>query len=341
MTNTSGSIFEAQIPAQAGGTAVAYYLIAETTVGMVGAAPPNAPEDYYLFGVGNFTVNFDDNIEVDLGWTVTEPGTDGTWERADPNGTFAGSVPVNPENDHTPDPATICWVTGNPAPGALFFTKEVDGRTSIVSPVLDMTGARMARGTVWLWAYMSSGNTTDYLDLSASTDGGTSWTLIQRLMDPGLGAWNEYPFVMGPFDFVFTSQMRFKVTAEDISPDTVVDCAMDDFFVRSLIGDVAAVPGPADVRPVSYVLHPSQPNPFNPRTEIRYELPAAGPVTLTVYDVTGRELRVLVDAQKEAGVHSASWDGTDSQGQALASGVYFYRLAANGFEQTRRMTLVK
>ena len=92
---------------------------------------------------------------------------------------------------------------------------------------------------------------------------------------------------------------------------------------------------------MSYVLHPSQPNPFNPRTEIRYELPAAGPVKLTVYDVTGRELRVLVDATKDAGVHAASWDGTDSDGKALASGVYFYRLQVADFTQTRRMTLVK
>ena len=50
---------------------------------------------------------------------------------------------------------------------------------------------------------------------------------------------------------------------------------------------------------------------------------------------------MLVDEAKEAGVHSASWDGTDSQGQSLASGVYFYRLQAAGFTQTRRMTLVK
>ena len=147
--------------------------------------------------------------------------------------------------------------------------------------------------------------------------------------------------MLSPLDFAFTSQMRFKVTAEDIAPDTIVDCGMDDFFLRSLVADAAAVPGPADVRPVSYVLHPSQPNPFNPRTEIRYELPADGSVSLTVYDVTGRQVRVLVNESKQAGVHSASWDGTDSQGRALASGVYFYRLEALGFSQTRRMTLVK
>jgi Zn-dependent metalloprotease len=341
MTNTAGSTFEAQIPAQSAGTAIAYYIVAETTVGVPGYAPPNAPDDYYLFGIGTFNVNIDDNIETDLGWTVTEPGTDGTWERVDPNGTFAGSVPVNPENDHTADPGVICWVTGNPPPGSFFFTKEVDGRTSVVSPLIDLAGASLARGSVWLWAYFPNNNIDDHLDLSASADGGTTWTLLRRLTAANLNAWNEYQFVLSPLDFTFTSQMRFKVTAEDIAPDTVVDCGMDDFFVRSLVPDAAAVPGPADVRPVSYVLHPSQPNPFNPRTEIRYELPADGPVSITVYDVTGREVRVLVNETKQAGMHSASWDGTDSQGQSLASGVYFYRLEAAGFTQTRRMALVK
>jgi len=341
MSNTGGSTFEGQIPVQAAGTAVAYYILAETTVGVPGTAPPGAPDDAFLFGVGSFIVTMDDNIETDLGWSVSEPGTDGTWERADPNGTFFGSVPVNPEDDHTPAPGVTCWVTGNPAPGSSFFTREVDGRTSVVSPLIDLTGVTMARGSLWLWAYFTTGNIDDRLELSASSDGGTTWTRLRRLTSPGLNAWNEYDFTLSPLDFAFTAQMRFKVTAEDIPPDTVLDCGMDDFFLRSLVADAAAVPGPADVRPVSYVLHPSQPNPFNPRTEIRYELPAAGPVKLTVYDVTGRELRVLVDATKDAGVHAASWDGTDSDGKALASGVYFYRLQVADFTQTRRMTLVK
>ncbi len=341
MNNTGGSTFEGQIPSQPAGSAVAYYMTAETTVGVQGWAPPDAPEEYYLFGSGNFTVNLDDDIEIDRGWAMTEPGTDGTWERGDPVGTVAGSIPVQPEDDHTPAPGTICWVTGNPPPGSFFFVEEVDGRTSIVSPLMDMAGATMARGTVWLWGYFSVGNTEDYLELSASSDGGATWTRVVRVMDNGLNAWNEYEFTLDPFAFNFTSQMRFKVTAEDVGQDTIMDCAMDDFLVRSLVGGSAAVEGPASVRPVSYTLHPSQPNPFNPRTEIRYELPQDEAVKIAVYDVSGRELKVLVDEARTAGIHSVTWDGTDADGRALASGVYFYRLTAGQFEQTRRMTLIK
>ncbi len=341
MNNTGGTTWEGQIPSQAAGTAVGYYITAENTNGTPGALPPHAPEEHFLFGVGNFTVALDDDIETDRGWSVSEPGTDGTWERADPNGTFAGTIPVNPEDDHTADPGVMCWVTGNPPPGAFFFIEEVDGRTSVVSPILDMSSAAMARGSVWVWAYFTNGNVDDRLDFSVSSDGGANWSLLKRWTETGLNAWNEHQFTLSPFDISFTSQMRFKFTAEDVGGDTIMDCAMDDFLVRTLVGGSAAVSDPADVRPVSYTLHPSQPNPFNPRTEIRYELPTASPVKLTVYDVNGRELTVLVDEAKEAGSHTASWDGTDSQGRALASGVYFYRLEAGTFQQTRRMTLVK
>jgi hypothetical protein len=153
--------------------------------------------------------------------------------------------------------------------------------------------------------------------------------------------WAEYEFEVWTFDLAFTSQMQFKVTAEDRGTESLLDCAMDDFQVRALIPTAEAVSRPAATRPVSYVLHPSQPNPFNPSTQIRYELPQGDRVRLSIYDVTGRELRVLVDEVKEAGTHTASWDGTDRNGQALASGVYFYRLEAGDFSRTHRMTLLK
>jgi hypothetical protein len=310
---------------------------AENTVGTVGFEPSGAPEQYHLFGVGAYTVVLDDNIESDQGWTVSEPGTDGTWERADPNGTSNGTV--NPEHDHTPDPGVFCWVTGNPPAGSPFFVEEVDGRTSLVSPIFDMQGTTLVRGSVWLWAYMNAPN-TDRLDFSVSTDGGTSWTLLERIAAAGQNQWIEHTFTLSPFDFDFTSQMRFRFSAEDVAPDNLLDCAMDDFLVRMLTPGVDAVESTPS-GPLSFVLHPSRPNPFNPQAEIRYQLPGSSPVQLTVYDVSGRALRVLVNEVKPAGVHEAVWDGTDEEGTAMASGVYFYRLQAGDFQETRRMTLLK
>ena len=340
MTNVGGNTYQGTIPAVATGTAVAYWISAETVVGTPGFFPPNAPEDYVLFGAGTFNTNLTDDIETDQGWTVTENATDGTWERANPNGTFAGSIPVNPEDDHTANPGVICWVTGNPPAGSIFFIEELDGSTSIRSPNIDMSNCNLARGSVFLWLYSNSAE--DVIDVDASSDGGNTWVTVRRVSGSELNAWNQYNFTLSPFDIDFTSQMRIRVRGQDIAPDTIVDCGMDDFIIRSLPSDgpLAVDPPQASV-PVSYALLPSQPNPFNPSTEIRYELPRDEQVKLTVFDVTGRELQVLVDESKEAGSHAVSWNGTDREGRAMPSGVYFYRLEAGSYKQTHRMTLLK
>ncbi|MBN2564317.1 MAG: right-handed parallel beta-helix repeat-containing protein [Candidatus Eisenbacteria bacterium] len=84
------------------------------------------------------------------------------------------------------------------------------------------------------------------------------------------------------------------------------------------------------------------PNPFNPTTTIRYRVPSGGgPVRLTVYDLTGREVRVLVDGTQSGGEHAVVWRGRDGSGREVGSGVYFYRLEASGTTFERKMVLLK
>jgi hypothetical protein len=85
----------------------------------------------------------------------------------------------------------------------------------------------------------------------------------------------------------------------------------------------------------------NSPNPFNPKTTIAYTLPEAGHVTLSVYDVAGRLVRTLDDAEREAGPHSVVWDGTDDGGLGVGSGVYFCRLESDEILETRSMVLLK
>jgi len=99
-------------------------------------------------------------------------------------------------------------------------------------------------------------------------------------------------------------------------------------------------PGPKTI-PQRFALHANRPNPFNPTTTIGYDLPHAARVRLTVYDVRGREVVTLVNGSKPAGEHRVEWDGHDAQRQPVASGVYFYRLVAEGFTQTKKMVLLK
>ena len=93
--------------------------------------------------------------------------------------------------------------------------------------------------------------------------------------------------------------------------------------------------------PRTICLHGATPNPFNPRTTIRFDLPAAGPVRLAVYDLAGRLVRVLVEGERAAGSHEAVWDGRNEVGQAVASGSYFARIEADGKTTSGRMSLVR
>jgi hypothetical protein len=94
--------------------------------------------------------------------------------------------------------------------------------------------------------------------------------------------------------------------------------------------------------PEVYALYQNVPNPFNPTTQIRYDVPPSrGAVQLRIYDVSGRLVRTLVDGIEPAGRQSTTWDGRDDRGRRVATGVYFYRFDAAGFSETRKMVVVK
>jgi hypothetical protein len=89
------------------------------------------------------------------------------------------------------------------------------------------------------------------------------------------------------------------------------------------------------------VLLQNHPNPFNPNTVISYEVSAATQVTLEIYNVQGRLIRTLTQGPQEPGVHEVLWDGRDSSGQEVASGVYLYRVRIGEFESVKKMVLLK
>ena len=93
--------------------------------------------------------------------------------------------------------------------------------------------------------------------------------------------------------------------------------------------------------PADFGLNQNVPNPFNPETTISYQLPVSERVRLTVYTSLGQEVRTLVDGAQEAGAYTIRWDGRDGVGRQVASGVYFYRMQAGTFSDSRRMMLLK
>jgi len=83
------------------------------------------------------------------------------------------------------------------------------------------------------------------------------------------------------------------------------------------------------------------PNPFNPQTTIAFSLKDGANVSLSIYDVGGRRVRDLVNENRTSGAYKVVWDGRSSSGDPVASGVYFYKLVAGSFTDTKKMVLLK
>jgi hypothetical protein len=93
--------------------------------------------------------------------------------------------------------------------------------------------------------------------------------------------------------------------------------------------------------PTEFALSQNVPNPFNPSTQIQFALPKDAQVNLSVYNVLGQHVKTLVNDMMRAGMQNVTWDGTDNTGSVVASGVYFYKLSAGDFSDTKKMLLLK
>ena len=93
--------------------------------------------------------------------------------------------------------------------------------------------------------------------------------------------------------------------------------------------------------PSVYSLSQNYPNPFNPITKMNYALPKRSRVIISVYNVLGQEVTTLLNKEQDYGYHTVTWNGTDRVGKQVASGVYFARLTAKNFSQTKKMLMLK
>jgi len=89
------------------------------------------------------------------------------------------------------------------------------------------------------------------------------------------------------------------------------------------------------------ILYQSFPNPFKSHTAIRYSLPAEKKVMLSIYDVSGRLVKTVINHNQTSGIYSVSWDGKDDKGRTVAQGIYFYRLQTDNFSDTKRLVFIK
>lgn len=166
---------------------------------------------------------------------------------------------------------------------------------------------------------------------SVDTVGFYSWNSAQMVADvqSWLASGNNFGWILITNEATFPTSKRFE-TRESISTLRPK--------LRVVFRD------PTDALPPlasKLFLAPATPNPFNPATSLRFELPHAGHARLTVHDVHGRLVATLVDAPLDAGPHHTVWDGRTAHGETAASGVYIARLESASGTRTRRLVLAK
>ena len=149
--------------------------------------------------------------------------------------------------------------------------------------------------------------------------------------------------LLGASDFNGAGEVRVPVS--DLAAHGAIAVTVTG---PNMVPTTTVVPVTAGTSPVADLISPARPvlqgnypNPFNPVTTIRFELPEASDLRLTVYDVSGRVVRTLADGTLPAGPHQVRWEGRDASGRAAPSGLYFYRLETPHGSQVGRMMLAK
>ncbi len=133
---------------------------------------------------------------------------------------------------------------------------------------------------------------------------------------------------------------RFVSPASPTQPLRIIARKADTLIVYEF-DQLVDVPNLEHPLPESFELSQNYPNPFNPSTTISYSLPRRSDVTIEIFNLLGQRVRTLVDESQSSGPHKVEWDGRDAEGKTVSSGVYLYRLKAEGGVLSRKMILLK
>ncbi len=267
-----------------------------------------------------FASNFDNGLTT--GWTTTwallAPGADGTaYEMTDsPVGNYLGNLTKPCTMTSGADLSAL--VSGN-----LTFRAKWDIETNWDGVQLQVSVGGGA------WTPVSTARTQPGSGQGVQTAGQpwyeglqSTWVTETISLAPWLGQNNvRFQFVLRTDGSVYKDGFHFDsflIQGEGANP-------------YSGTGDLPAATRLAGV----------QPNPFNPSTSVRFELARPAKALVRVYDVSGRLIRTLVDEPRAAGPQDVAWDGRDGNGQPAPSGLYLFRLTADGVDQSAKATLVK
>ena len=132
---------------------------------------------------------------------------------------------------------------------------------------------------------------------------------------------------------IFSESITIQESLKNGYDITII--AGDEQYVTDMITNIL------EAIPAKYSLSQNYPNPFNPTTKIDFSLPRSDDVTVTIYNLMGQQIKVLMNSNLEYGYHTATWNGLDQLGRPVASGVYFSELRTRNFRKTKKMLLLK
>jgi choice-of-anchor B domain-containing protein len=236
LVHQGGDLWNAVFPALPCGTPVAYFVSAESSNGTTWSWPEkgsDAPQQAVV-ATGSL-VALDDTLETDSGWTVGTPGdnaTGGIWTRVDPVGTDA-----QPEDDHTPAPGTLCYVTGQGVAGGAVADNDVDnGTTTLITPAYDLASMSEPYISYWRWYSNNEFGTPNDTFVVQVSNGGT-WVTVETVGPTGAessGGWYFHQFRVSDF-VVPTAAVRVRFRASDLGSGSIVEAAVDDLRVESFL----------------------------------------------------------------------------------------------------------
>ncbi|HMQ79622.1 MAG TPA: T9SS type A sorting domain-containing protein [Ignavibacteria bacterium] len=246
----------------------------------------------------------------------------------------------------------VVWGDSLPLPGGrpnIFFSRSTNGAASFeprvkipAGPVPDTSYLWQPHiecdiyGTIHLQWYDTRGFAASHAGgrkstyYTYSTNRGVSWATEEKVSDSSEVFGNEYG--TGHYHLFTTDSLRIYAVWSQLRPQYGSDVYYSWRYLPNIIG----IQQNNNNLPKSFRLEQNFPNPFNPSTTITFEMPNSANVKLTIYDATGKEIEILVNGIQSAGKHEVVWDAFD-----FPSGIYFYKLEAENYLETKKMIIIK
>ena len=225
---------------------------------------------------------------------------------------------------------------------------------AVIDSVVDVSISSGAHSSI-RWSSVGKFNKDGYEDVLGGITtlaGGEAWIYLGGNPPDAIQDWHYYDYEVGDYGS--------RVGAADINGDGVDEAIVGDpgwwynnpSFPPGRVyiykNPYTAVEEEQNSLPHNFALYQNYPNPFNPTTIIPFSLKTQGSMfkgairtTLIIYNILGQKIKTLVDDERMPGSYQVQWDGKDDKGKEVSSGIYFYKLRAGNFSDTKKLLLIK